>query len=218
MTPASTTQQIVDLISKLVRASLVDHQNYPTSREFGGVFEIGISGSPDLSASMKDVPYDGIYEELLASGAYHLRMIDGALVQLLYRFSGRRVISHRLCFFPAPALPTYDEAAELYEEEELFADIFSSSSVRTPIRIDYDCSTHIFVDVDHPFTHLTIGQYKGCRIPLNGPMTPLRFMRFILRNFYNSVYSLVDFDDDASRSSFHETITPRERNILHITG
>ena len=218
MTPAATAQQIRDVISSLVRASLVDHQNFPSDRTLGGVLEIGIPKSPDLSVSMRDISYEDIYVGLLKAGAYHMRMIDGALIQLLYRFSRNEILSHRLCFFPTPTLPTYDEAAELYEDDELFGDIFSKTAIRTPIRIDFDCSQEVFVEVDHPYTHLTIGQYKGCRVPVNGPVTPVRFMRFILRNFYNIVYSTIDIDNVASRSAFAETISPRERAILFISA
>jgi hypothetical protein len=100
----------------------------------------------------------------------------------------------------------------------LFGDIFVINAVRTPIRFDFEISEEQFVEVDHPKSHLTLGQYKNCRIPVSGPLTPYRFMRFILRNFYNPAYAEVDMDDVAASTSFPDTITAKERRILHVAA
>lgn len=217
MTPESTIQQIRDVITLLITKSIVDHQHYPCKHPVGRTVQIGIAGSPDLSASLKGISYEKAYLALQAAGAYHMRMIDGALLQLLYCFSGRSLLSHRLCFFPSPSLEIYDQAYKIYENDEMFGDIFSLQAVRTPIRFDYSSSDDEFTEIDHPRSHFTLGQYKGCRIPVNGPLTPLRFMRFILRNFYNSVYEEVNIDKKAQGTSFLDTITEKEKTILYIT-
>lgn len=218
MTPTQTAQQIRDITLKLVMVSLVDHQNEPSVTRAGPLTHIGIAGSPDLSASLKDVPYEEVYKSLLAAGAYHLRMIDGALVQFLYCFQRRTLVSHHLAFFPSPSLRSYDEAAQIYEDDELFGDIFVINAVRTPMRFDFDASEERFVEVDHPKCHLTLGQYRKCRIPVTGPLTPFRFSRFILRNFYNPAYAAVNMDQVATETAFDETIGPAERLILHVAA
>jgi hypothetical protein len=218
MTPQRTLQHIRDITTLLISRGLVDHQHYTSDVTLGGIRHIGIAGSPDLSISMRDISYEEIYISLFGAGAYHLRMIDGALIQLLYSFDRRGLLSHRLCFFPSPSLQTYDEAAQLYEDDELFADIFAINAVRAPLRFDFSAADNEFVEVDHPRSHLTIGQYEGCRIPVTGPVTPLRFMRFILRNFYNAAYATVNLDARATQTSFPDSITELEKSLLYIAA
>jgi hypothetical protein len=184
----------------------------------GGLSQIGIPGSPDLSVSLRDLPYQEIYEALFAAGAYHLRMLDGALVQMLYSFSRRQLVSHRLCYFPAPSLATYDDASELYESDEVFADIFSHFTVKVPFRVDFSADEREFVEVDHPRCHASLGQYKDCRIPVDGPLRPFRFMRFILRNFYYRAYGSINFDQRAAAIGFDHTITDSEQTILYVSA
>jgi hypothetical protein len=217
-TATAIAQQIRDVTTILVNASLVDHQNAPATKMVGGLLQIGIPGSPDLSASLRDLPYEEVYKALFSAGAYHLRMLDGALIQMLYCFSRRELVSHRLCFFPAPSLATYDDASELYEKDEVFADIFSHFTVKAPLRIDFSADDNEFVEVDHPRCHASLGQYKDCRIPVDGPLTPFRFMRFILRNFYNRAYCEINFDNRAAENAFDATITNAERRIFHFSA
>jgi hypothetical protein len=217
MTPETTFQQICSLLQVLMRNSLCDRQNFPVWRNRGSVKRIEISGAPDLSTSMKNRSYSEIYEELAAANAFHICMMDGALLQLLYQFDRRRMIKHRLSYFPAPDLQSYDEAPEVYEREVLFSEIFSHSTVRSPLRFDYSADEGEHVELDHPKCHLTLGQYETCRIPVTHPLTPNRFLRFILRSFYAPAYETVNFDRAASQTSFHESITNAELAIAHFS-
>jgi len=51
------------------------------------------------------------------------------------------------------------------------------------VRADYS-RDEIESEVHHPYCHLTLGQYKNCRIPIEKPISPNQFMTFILENFY----------------------------------
>jgi hypothetical protein len=216
VTPTQVKQQITDIISLLVKEGLCDHQRYPSLTVVGGISKIGISEGPDLSVSLKDISYTDIYDELRKAEAYHLRMIDGALIQMLYTFDRRAIRTHRLSMFPSPNLEMYETIAEQYDEDELYSDIVGEFSVKVPIRFDFSADNTRHVDVDHPKSHLTLGQYEWCRIPLDRPLTPRRFMRFILRNFYGPGYSSVNMDVPALNENFEETISPNERRILNI--
>lgn len=218
MTPQQTGQQIRDVIHLLMMESLIDHQNYPSSRTSGTQTIIGISGSPDLSISMREIDYSEIYQLLVAAGAYHIKMIDGGIIQLLYTFENNAIHSHRLCYFPSPSLEAYDEMAQLYEDDEVFADIFSRFTIRSPMRFDYSANEDEFVEFDHPKSHMTIGHYKDCRIPVTGPLTPFRFMRFLLRSFYYCAYGRVNLDHRATQTAFQNSITQGEQTLLHISG
>jgi len=167
---------------------------------------------------MKALAYGDIYLNLLASEAYHLRMIDGSLIQMLYVFRRRDLLSHRLAFFPAPSLEMYESLVDSYERDEVYSEIVGDFSLAVPIRFDYCADDEEHIDVDHPRSHLTLGQYQGCRIPVQSPLTPLRFMRFILRNFYNPAYGRLNLDAKANGSRFLDSITPAEQAILHLVG
>jgi hypothetical protein len=216
--PAQVCQQINEIISLLVREGLCDHQRFPSVRTVGSQVQITIPDAPDLAASMKGRPYAEIYDALRKSEAYHLRMLDGALIQLLFTFERNEFISHRLAFFPSPMLEMYDAVPEHYDLDEDFADIVGEFSVTFPIRFDYSSSAEKHIDIDHPKSHLTLGQYKGCRIPVSSPLTPFRFMRFILRNFYNPAYNSVDLDAKARLTAFPDVITTAEQGILFVNA
>lgn len=218
MKPSDVYSQINEVISLLVEAGLCDHQRFPALRIDGSHSRIVISDAPDLSVSLKSKSYIEIYEELRKSEAYHIRMLDGALIQLLFSFDNNIIQTHRLAFFPSPTLEMYDSSPENYEADKIFADIVGEFSVKFPIRFDYSSSDEDHEDVNHPKSHLTLGQYKGCRVPVNSPLTPFRFMRFILRNFYNPAYSSVNLDEKAQRTGFPNVITVAEQTILFINA
>jgi len=217
VSPGNTCQQINEIISVLVKEGLSDHQRFPSVKTVGSQTQISIPDAPNLSVSLKDKPYFEIYDALRKSEAYHVRMLDGALVQFLYTFENNELSSHRLAFFPSPMLEMYDTAPEYYDHDLSYGDIVGEFSIKFPFRFDYSSSEDKHVDVDHPKSHLTLGQYKGCRIPVGAPLTPLRFMRFTLRNFYNPAYYAVDMDKKAGLSSFPDVLTAAERDILFLT-
>jgi hypothetical protein len=216
MTPNQAIAQIQLIITRLIETGLSNQQHPPAMKKTGKYSEIGIAGAPSLSVSMKDQPYEDIYDLLDQSGAYHVRMLDGALVQMCYRFENRSAIAHRLCVFPAPHLESYDVDPGSYDKDEIYADIVGRSIVHIPIRFDFDASDNVHVDVHHPKSHLTLGQYPNCRIPVNSPLTPARFIKFVLRNFYHSAFRTLRLDAIDSTMAFPETLTRAESGITHV--
>lgn len=216
MTPVATVQEIQQLITSLIEAGLADQQRYPATHTVGDYVDVGISGAPSLSVSLKTRPYNEIYDALEKTGAYHVRMIDGALLQMLYRFRGPNIVSQRLCLFPAPNLEAYDLAPELYENDELYADIVGRHLVHVPIRFDFDDELH--EDILHPKAHLTLGQYEKCRIPVSAPLTPSRFIVFILRNFYSTAFYATELCKIDCVSKYTDTITVNERGISYFSA
>jgi hypothetical protein len=51
------------------------------------------------------------------------------------------------------------------------------------IRADYN-KDDVISKVHHPYSHITLGEYKNCRIPVNKPISPLSFVNFVLEHFY----------------------------------
>ena len=79
-----------------------------------------------------------MYQAALEKKIYNIKMIDGALLTLLYRFSNDRIVAHRLSYFPAPDLIAFQNEPELYAEDELYVDILDRRIVTVPIRFDFD--------------------------------------------------------------------------------
>jgi hypothetical protein len=202
--------QINEITSKLIEIGLSAQQNFPSNHK--GC--ITYSGMQDISIAMKNIAYEEIYKNLEESKNYNIKMLDGALIQMLYNFEGNQLISHRLAFFPAPNLESFQNEPELYEEDEIYADILTKNIVTFPIRFDYD-PKH-FEEIEHPKTHATLGQYKNCRIPVSEPLTPEIFIIFILQNFYNTAFKKYTDKFIISNNRFDISITDKERYLLHF--
>ena len=217
MTPRETTQEIRDVMSQVIRAGLSNEQKYPAIRKMGQFqTEIFIEGSPDLSVSLKGLPYSEIYASLEAGGAFNLRMIDGSLIQMMYTFTRNKIQTHRLSLFPSPSLDPYEEAQLSYERDELFAEFSGSHMVKFPVRFDFSETEHI--DGDHPKSHLTLGQYKNCRLPVSSPLSPRRFMRFILRSFYWPAFKRVGLPAPNLDLRFPESISANEKQLSFLSA
>ncbi len=216
MTPAETQKQITDLTVKLVELGLCDEQNFPAIQTRGSETSITVSGSPNFSIALRNLEYKRIYEELDRSRSFNMRMLDGGLVQLLYTFKNNRVDSHHLAYFPSPDLEAFQNDPDVYLEEHIYADILAKNIVPFPIRFDFDLAENKHIDVVHPKAHLTLGQYKNCRIPVVAPLSPVAFIRFLLRNFYNTAYVLYEQEIDVEMTHFAECITANEQRIPHL--
>ncbi|MBY0576158.1 MAG: DUF2290 domain-containing protein [Gallionellaceae bacterium] len=219
MTLQGVRQQLQDVYSRLILTNLSVKQFHPKEQMLpGGGASIG--STPLGSISLRDVSYEQIYTEIESKDGYHIKLPDGGLLIFQYTFDGGGVLTkHRLCYFPSFVLPTVDEAPHLYENDELYGDVILKKLVRFPIRFDYDPGAH--KDVVHPKSHLTLGQYENCRIPIDGAVSPNAFVMFLLRNFYSNSYR--KRKNTLDKKSHHiptmSTLTIEERRIAHfITG
>ncbi len=216
MSPESVRRQIADLINRLLIASISVKQFPPAIRTVeGGAIQIG--GRPGTAIAMRDISYEDIYRELDSNDAYHVKLVDGGLLLFQYSFRpDRSLAQHRLAYFPSPVLPTVEEAPALYEQDELYGDITTRRLVRFPVRFDYAPDQK--VDVLHPASHMTLGQYESCRIPVAGPLGPSSFGMFIIRNFYFRTYKKYknNFDRRPVQIDRTESISANERRVTHI--
>ena len=215
--PKQIFGQIRRLTTDLINLSLSDQQNFPYLRQCAkGYEEIGIKEKGSLSYALKNVSYQDVYKELIRTGTYNLKMLDGALIHMMYRFRNSKIESHRLAFFPSPFLEEFQNAPDNYLYDEIYADVIKRNIVPFPVRFDFDCRDEIFVEVDHPKSHLTLGQYENCRIPVSAPITPYHFIDFILRNFYHTAFCKFSNRLTTFKHKFDVSITNREKNIVHL--
>lgn len=211
-------KQISEITIKLISTSFSIRENQVA--KFGN--DIRWSGFKDISFTLKKQPYEFIYNQCLLEKAYNFILIDNAIIQLLYRIENGEIISHRLAYLPHPNYIKYQDLPEDFEDlqfgTELFTEIIERRVVTIPLRFDFDIDDSKFVEFDHPKAHITLGNYKDCRIPTLRPISPNRFMQFILRSFYlkrfKEFFSNKDFCCDLN---FPETISPAEKETTYFS-
>ncbi|SEQ09444.1 hypothetical protein SAMN05216522_101174 [Rosenbergiella nectarea] len=215
MTPRETVMSINKISSYLIREGFSDSQNYPRLLEDNRNFYVDYSGFSDISKSLKNIDYTEIYDYLDENNQYNFKLIDGALVHLLYTFDKSTGFSkQRLCYFPAPNFEPFQNDPELYlDEGNMYADVVNRSILPVPIRVDF--APDDGKEIIHPISHLTLGQYKNCRIPMTSPLCPVTFMKFILSSFYGAAFFESKFS--LSHHLYDHTIFPSERNVLHLS-
>jgi len=203
------------LTAELIGLGLADDQNFPAMRQVGpDVWDVTFHGAEAISLAMGDIDYGDLYQELFANRSFCLKLIDGGLLQLSYRFDKDSLVKHRLAYYPSPSLRPFQDDPEVYLREELYVDIVSRRLVPFPIRFDYDLGAT--KDVAHPSCHLTLGDVEGCRIPVHCPLTPRQFIEFIVRNFYQT-----DKHEFVSRFPDHKhffdvSISVNEQKLIHL--
>jgi len=218
LSPVQIHQQVVRLTADLVGLSVCNHQNFPSLRDLGrGVKELGLGIKSDLSIALKNVAYRDVYDELERTQTYNLKMLDGALIQMLYRFNNEAIETHRLAFFPSPYLEEFQNNPEIYIADEMYAEVIMKNIVPFPLRFDFDSRTEVVRELEHPISHLSLGQYENCRIPVSSALTPFHFICFVLRNFYHTAYTKYCNDITSyDRECFLPTLFESEREVIHV--
>jgi hypothetical protein len=212
-----TLSEINELTAALVGLSLSNEQNFPSTHGAPNAsFEITVKNAGALTIALRNVSYRDIYSALVGANCFNMMLLDGALVCLRYRFDGGEVVEHCLSYFPSPDLEHFQNEPEIYLSDDIYADIVARNIVPFPIRFDFNADETRYVDVDHPYSHLTLGQYQNCRIPVCSPVSPLAFGGFILRNFYNTAYQKFSDEIPIPRFRFDRTISANEQKVPHV--
>ena len=147
---------------------------------------------------------------------YTAVMLNNAIMQIMYRFRGSELAGHRLAFFAAPDLNEFQNVPDWYRHDEPFIDMMATATAPVLLGFDYDAADERHRSVVHPKSHLTIGRYEHCRIPVAAPLTPYRFMDFVLRHFYDTKGASYSSELPRSTSRFNESIDVAERQVLHL--
>jgi hypothetical protein len=210
-----TKEALNTLLSHLIGRGIVDDQNFSKVRGLSNRrWEVSFDNDEHVSITMDEVDYADIHRELTEKRSYNAKLIDGGLLQLQYLFEGDRLVKHRLAFLPSPFLRPFRDDPEEYLRNELYLEIVSRRIVPFPLRFDFDVNAA--QDVTHPACHLTLGDVKGCRIPVSAPLTPRWFLEFILRNFYSTDSNDLISALPSHRHHFDKTITAREQDLIHV--
>ncbi|WP_421255113.1 DUF2290 domain-containing protein [Aeromonas sp. 600282] len=207
-------KEVAMITKDLIREGVCDAPNFPVVLQDNKNTDLVFSGFHDVSIALKDVEYSIVYDYLDKNKQYNMKLVDGALIQLLYQFNRKgHLVKHRLCYFPSPTFAPFQDMPELYMDEGcLYSDIIAKSILPVPVRVDYDPANH--QDVIHPKSHMTFGQYKNCRIPVVSPLCPVTFVNFVLSSFYNTAFMELSLKRKHHR--FEDSITDNEKDVLHF--
>lgn len=184
-TPKQLINSIQSLTTWLVAEGLADQQEWPKLVGDQHTGEITTMNPVDSSV-LRDVPYEDLYDDQLRRRAFNAVLLDGALIQISYAYEARKLVRHRLAYLPSPRLLEFQNLPELYLHDTPFAEIVGLQVVTVPVRFDYDIRDDVEVGAAHPAAHLTLGQYKHCRIPVSAPITPAVFVDFVIQHFYRT--------------------------------
>jgi len=97
-----------------------------------------------------------ISDGLRGSRHYNFKLLDGALVTLRYRFQFGQISEHSLTFFPSPDLEIFQTEPDIYLQDEVYAEVVAKRVVPFPIRFDFCNDLGKFVEIHHPYSHLTL--------------------------------------------------------------
>ena len=99
--PLPTKYQEYDLervLSSLIEKGVADDQNFPVLRQYSAEgWEVSFAGAEHVSFAMGDIDYGDIHRELSEKRSYNAKLIDGGLLQLMYRFNGDQLVKHPAC-------------------------------------------------------------------------------------------------------------------------
>jgi hypothetical protein len=208
--------EINAVTARLIRLGLSDEQNFPSIKTLAdGVRSISVSGGVLGGLGFGGRPYRSVYASIRDAKSYNVRLLDGGLLLLQYTFRGEIILSHRLAFWASPTLEAFQKEPELYETDELYLDFLEPSIVPFPIRFDFSLEGSANSPIIHPRSHMTLGQYLNCRIPVCSPLTPSVFVNFILRNFYsNSHKKFLSVSETAAY--FEVSLYEEEKTVPHV--
>ena len=105
--------------------------------------EVTFQNAEHASIALRNLPYKEVYEHLIQRDAYNVKMLDGALIQMMYFFAGETLQRHRLAFFSAPHLEDFPRDPDIYLYDEIYADVVGKNIVPFPVRFDYDARSII---------------------------------------------------------------------------
>ena len=86
------------IIGSLIERGIGDDSNFSVLRPSGSFWEITFSGAEHVSIAMGDVDYSDIHRELTERRCYSVKLIDGGLLQMMFRFADDRLAQHRLAY------------------------------------------------------------------------------------------------------------------------
>lgn len=210
-------RSIQSIIHALISIGIADQFRIPSVRaanQYSG--DIGFGTGVDLSWVLRDQPYRNLYDELVRREMFHVLLPDGGILQFMYKVYLGKVTKHRLAFYPSPGLLPFDADVVTYLQDSVWGHVVSEFQMPVVVRFDYDADERHFVPVSHSYSHMTLGQYPRCRIPVSGPIPPWAFAELVLRNFYNRCFDNIETATIFQGIAFDRTLVQSESTATHL--
>ncbi|PZR09405.1 MAG: hypothetical protein DI536_22780 [Archangium gephyra] len=133
-------------------------------------------------------------------------------IHLEYDVRDDEIVGHRLVYFPCPVL--IREADEEFDVADYVAscDLRSQAMLISPLRFDF---TPTEARENHSASHVHLG--PDARLPVSGPVHPIRFFRTIVGLYYPEQFEAVEADL-ASSGFGRRTLTARENIELFLNA
>lgn len=107
----------------------------------------------------------------------------------------------------------YARKSSIFQDNQL---ILNKSVLPVIIRADYNRDPEES-ELHHPYSHITLGGYKNCRIPVDRPISPMKFVKFIMEHFYYVPSSQLEFNFEIEGIvAFEEHIAEKDINKSRI--
>ena len=212
MTPGQIRQDTNKLVHHLLNLGLViDYQDMFERKNINT--EISYGTADLFTKPRRSDAYSRIYERVSEERNFNAQFRDGAFIQMRYSFLGKSLLKHRLAFLPPPEASWSDWQRDMLAEDHELNDMFKGRREGQPLRFDFDSTDDPRF---HSKSHLTIGNFESCRIPVSTAITPYWFFHFILLNFYSTrKFDLVSNLPGTLRN-FSTSITRAEKKVPHL--
>jgi len=191
MTPSRCRAEIARLVGVLLEGEIALAANSPREQSRGRLVVVESPPREGPSQGERFLPSGCIdeYLDYLQRGDYTCVLSDGALLQLSFTFRRRRLIKHRLCFYPCPVLVAGDQVSGELSLQDLVEMTLAEKvrdrvRLRSPLRFDFDGDA---ARRGHSASHLHLA-YTECRWPVYGPLSLGHFVRFVFRHFYPDLW------------------------------
>ena len=168
--------------------------------------------------------YEKSYIQMARINDFSFIMFDGAIIQCYFKFKDKNLVRQNMSFYQSPFRKPFDLYPESYfTGSDDHARFLLMSDLGSVIHFRFDYDPVNFKEYFHPRTHLHLGMFENCRIPVLRPLCVLSFFDFIIKNFYSELYAafnahLKKFKGLFKERCYPETITPLEKNTLHISN
>lgn len=211
---AAIEAEINYLIAFLIESALADNQTRAFIRKIGGTaYEVTFENESIADWLSNDF-YVDVYDRTMANRSYSILLFDGAMIQMSYEISNNDLVRSRMAYLPNPRLEQFAVGQGEFDDP-LYADLNDRRILPIPIRFEFDGRSDVAIPVDHPVSHVTIGQFEGCRIPASAAITPYLFIDFILRSFYRKALDYCGNAVPTQTLRFAQCLNELEEEIVH---
>jgi len=216
MTPASIWSELSNLLDLLTASDLVLVPNPVRKIWDRRHLRVTAQGGQEYSPVVV-LPFASVveYRTFVEQGLFSCILMDGALIHISYDFDGDELVRHKLLYYPCP----YILPPELLREEPLLDVLEYVSScgsgdlrLRSPLRFDYD---PLNAKEHHAHSHLHLVS-EDCRWPVVGPVSIGRFIDYVFRHFYFSLWRRFRFLRDWSKGKVTRTLLDTQSDGLHV--